>query len=274
MSESQPSKVFMFDDRDPEMQAAYEKARRSFRYFWREVAWERRRIVPALDLACVKAPFSDGERDTHAQGNPEVEHMWLGEVDFDGQFVSGVLLNAPNWLKTVKAGDSARIPLGQISDWMYAISGEVFGAYTVNLLRSRMGRQERQEHDNAWGLNFGDPTKIRVAPEPNKGGGLLKNWFGKRQADTQEHPMSEAMASSLKEQLANAPSLVSAKDERGWTFLHQEALAGTTATVKVLLEAGADPNAVTNHGMTALQLAKSLDWDKVVALLVSKGATG
>jgi uncharacterized protein len=50
-----------------------------------------------------------------------------------------VLLNAPNWLKTVKEGDSARIPLGEIGDWMYVISGEVFGAYTVNLLRSRMG---------------------------------------------------------------------------------------------------------------------------------------
>src|SRR5713226_5723933 len=118
MSETKPSKVFMFDNSDPEMQRAYENARAAFRYFWREVAWERRRIVPALDLACVKAPFSDGERGTHAQGNPAVEQMWLGEVDFDGQCVSGVLLNAPNWLKTVKAGDSARIPLDQISDWM------------------------------------------------------------------------------------------------------------------------------------------------------------
>jgi Uncharacterized protein conserved in bacteria (DUF2314) len=48
-----------------------------------------------------------------------------------------------------RASDSARIPLGEISDWMYVISGEVFGAYTVNLLRSRVGRQERQEHDIA-----------------------------------------------------------------------------------------------------------------------------
>ena len=51
--------------------------------------------------------------------------MWLGEIDFDGQFVSGKLLNAPNWLKTVKQGDSARFRLGEITDWMYAISGEV-----------------------------------------------------------------------------------------------------------------------------------------------------
>src|SRR5271163_2228935 len=139
MSESQPSRVFLSDNSDPEMQEAYEKARSTFRYFWREVAWERRRIVPGLDLACVKAPFSDGDRATPSQGNPEVEHMWLGEVDFDGQFVSGVLLNAPNWLKTVQPGDSARIPLGELNDWMYAVSGEVFGAYTVNLMRSRMG---------------------------------------------------------------------------------------------------------------------------------------
>jgi uncharacterized protein len=153
---------------------------------------------------------------------------------------------------------------------MYAIGNDVFGAYTVNLLRSRMGRQERREHDAAWGLNFGDPTKIRVAPEPNKGGGLLKSWFGKRQADVEEHPMSEAMAPSFKETLAKDPSLVSAKDERGWTFLHQQALAGSTATVKVLLEAGADPHAVTNHGMTPSQLAQSLGWEKVVALLARK----
>lgn len=271
MSESQPSKVFLFDNDDPEMQRAYENARANFRWFWREISWERRRIVPALDTACVKAPFSDGEPSGTAD-TPEVEHMWLSDVDFDGRFVSGVLLNAPNWLKTVKEGDHARIPLGKITDWMYVIDGEVFGAYTVNLLRSRMGRRERQEHDAAWGLNFGDPTRIRVAPEPNRGGGFLKNWFGKRQTDMQEHPMSVAMAVSLKEKIAKDPSFVSARDDRGWTVLHQEALAGSVATVKVLLEAGADRDALTDHGMTALQLANSLGWDKVAALLIHQAS--
>ena len=272
MSDSQPSKVFLFDNSDPEMQRAYENARASFGHFWREVNWERRRIVPALDVACVKAPFSDGPNAPRAEGTPNTEHMWMSDVDFDGRFVSGVLFNAPNWLKTVKEGDSARIPLGEISDWMYVVSGEVFGAHTVNLLRSRMGRQERQEHDDAWGLKFGDPRTIRVVPEPNRGGGLLKNWFGKQPVDTGEHPMSENRATSLKEQLTNNPTLVSVKDDRGWTFLHQEALAGNAATVKVLLDADADVNALTGHGMTPLQLAKSLGWDKVAALLEGKGA--
>jgi uncharacterized protein YegJ (DUF2314 family) len=259
MSEK-PSKVFMFDNSDPEMQRAYENARANFRYFWREVAWERRRIVPALDLAGVKAPFSDGEQAKGGSDTPEVEHMWLSEVDFDGQFVSGVLLNSPNWLKTVKEGDPARIRLAEISDWMYVIRGEVFGAFTVNLLRSRMGRQERQEHDAAWGLKFGDPNKIRVVPERNKGGGFLKNWFGSQPVDNDEHPMSEGMAENLKEQLSKNPSLLSSKDDRGWTFLHQEALAGNAGTVRVLLAAGADRNAVTSNGMTPLALAQSLGW--------------
>src|SRR5262245_50035423 len=269
MGESQPSPVFLAKSTDPEMERASENARGKFRYFWREMAWERRRIVPALDLACVKAPFSDGMQGSRTPGAPDVEHMWISEVDFDGQTVGGVLMNSPNWLKTIKEGDAVRIPLAQISDWMYVISEEVYGAYTVNLLRSRMAARERQEHDGAWGLKFGDPKKIRIAPEPKTGGGLLKSWFGKRQAASGEHPMSENMAVSLKEQLAKKPSLVSATDDRGWTLLHQEALAGSAPTVKVLLEAGADPSARTKGGMTPLQLAKSLGWDHVVALLGS-----
>jgi uncharacterized protein YegJ (DUF2314 family) len=282
MSDSESSPVFMFDNSDPEMQEAYEKARATFRYFWREVAWENRRIIPALDMASVKAPFSDGKTAKRKADDetPEVEHMWISEIEFDGRHVSGVLLNDPNWLKSVKQGDSVRIPVNEISDWMYVINGEVMGAYTVNLMRSRMGPQERREHDGAWGLNFGDPSNIRLVPEPEQSGGFLKRMFGKRPAasadpvESREHPMSEAMAEKLKEQLAADKSLVHSTGDQGWTLLHQEALAGSLPTVKVLLEAGADPNAQTNHGMTPLQLAHALGWEKVVTLLLSKGARG
>ena len=79
--------------------------------------------------------------------------------------------------------------------------------------------------------------------------------------------MSENMGPSLKKQLAEDPDLVHSTDERGWTFLHQLALAGSLASVKLLLEAGADVDAKTNDGKTALDLAKSLGWEKVIALL-------
>jgi uncharacterized protein YegJ (DUF2314 family) len=265
------SKVFMTDDNDPEMQLAYENARNTLRYCWRELYWEGRRIVPGLDLACVKAQFSDGENTDSKRQGPAVEQMWMGEVDFDGQYVSGSLLNSPNWLKTIKAGDRAQFELNEITDWMYAISGEVFGAYTVNLMRLRMGKSERSEHDAAWGLNFGDPKTIRVVPDTNQSVGFLKNWFGGGKGEMEEHPMSENMAPSLKEQIAGNPSMVKLRDSRGWTFLHQLSLAGSTASVKILLDAGADRNQATDNGMTALQLAKVFNSEKVVGLLGDKG---
>jgi uncharacterized protein YegJ (DUF2314 family) len=248
MSEAESAPVFMADDDDPEMQRAYEQARATFRYFWREVSWEQRRIVPALDLAAVKAPFRDAP-EAGSGAAPEAEHMWLSDIEFDGELVTGVLLNAPNWVRSIQEGDSARIPVDQISDWMYAIDGEVYGAWTVNLLRSRMSPQERQEHDEAWGLSFGDPLRVRTG------------------ATREPHPMSEAMAPSLREHLAANPSVVSARGPNGWTLLHQEAAAGSAATVQVLLPAGADPNAAADNGMTPAQLAQALGWEPIVALL-------
>ena len=193
--------------------------------------------------------------------------MWLSDINFDGESVSGVLVNSPNWVKSVKKGGSVRVPVNEIKDWIYAISRVAFGGYTVNLMRSRMACRELKEHDAAWGLNFGDPTKVRVTPDPGMGDVLLKSWFSGQPADTLEHPMSVNMAASLKEQLAKTRALISSTNDRGWTLLHHEALAGSAPTVKVLLEAGADPTWRTNDGKTPSQLAQSLGWDNVVALL-------
>ena len=90
MSEEEP--VFMFEGDDPDILSASRVARQTFKYFWREMSWERRRIVPAIDIAMIKLPFTDGPGDT-GKG----EHMWVDEVDFDGQRLTGVLINSPRW---------------------------------------------------------------------------------------------------------------------------------------------------------------------------------
>lgn len=258
MGDSQRSKVFHFDNDDPDMQEAYRSARATFRYFWREVSWEHRRIIPALDLACVKAPFSDAERPGARPNSTKVEQMWVSDVTFDGKYISGTLINSPNELRTYQEGDAVRLKLDQITDWMYVIGGEVYGAYTVNQMRSAMSRQERKEHDSAWGLNFGDPAKIKLVPESDD---------DDESPESAEHKMSEAMAESLKENLAERPSLLVDTDENGMTLLHQLCLAGSEATVKVLLDAGADPTVVTKRGLTPLQLAQVLGWKRVIGLL-------
>jgi uncharacterized protein len=242
---------------DPKMAAACVAARENFRHFWKEVAHDRRRIIKAMDLAVVKAPFTD-------KGESKTEHMWLAEVEFDGKEVSGELQNDPQWLKSVKKGQRLSVPLAKIEDWMYVFEDEVYGGYTVNVLRAKMSAAERRAHDDAWGYKFGDPKKTRVGPPPKA--------FGKKPVKPagDEHPFDETMAASLKDNLKKRPKLATEKDKEGWTLLHQEALAGNVHSIKALLEAGADPKAKTKHGMTARQLAESLGWKKAAELLRTK----
>lgn len=257
MSKSDQSKVFIHDGEDPAMRRASEKARETFRYFWRENAWERRRIVPALEVSCVKAAFSDGdpsERRRDKSDHPQVEQMWIGDVDFDGKAVSGTLLNSPNWLTSVKQGDTVVLPLAEISDWMYATEGKVYGAFTVQLLRSRMEKEELEEHDEAWGMDFGDATNVRVVP-------------AEKAFEGPDHPMSAGMGDSLRKAIANDPTFLTSRDDRGWTMLHHLALAGSITGVKVLLEAGADATLRTADRITAADLARTLGWEEVARIL-------
>ena len=242
------SPVFHASGDDPELLAASERARATFKYFWRELAWEQRRIIPALDMAAVKAAFSDDQEDPEAY----VEHMWVNDVMFDGHQVIGTLVNQPNQLTTITQGDDVGLESEDIEDWMYAREGKVYGAFTVNVLRARMTAAERKAHDDAWGLEFGDPTRPALVPwdDPDA-----------------EHPMSDNMAPKLAEELAKNLKALLAPDDVGMTLLHQLALAGSEACVRAVLAAGADRNARSEAGATALDLAKVLGWPRVIALL-------
>lgn len=244
--------VFYAPDSDPAMQRAKQQARDTFRYFWRELAWEQRRIVPALDLAAVKVAFRDEDGD--AQDDAPTEEMWLDDVAFDGKHITGTLLNTPNELRSIAAGDRVDVALGEISDWMYAAEGEVYGAFTVQLLRLGMKRAERAAHDEAWGLEFGDPKQPRLLPSN----------YPRPPA---EHPMAMNMGKSLTELVQKDPAQALSPDEDGFTLLHHLALAGSPSGVRILLAHGADPTRRTNHGMTAQALAEALGWTEVAAIL-------
>ncbi len=248
--------VFGFDGEAAAMEQACAAARQSFKLFWRELSWERRRIVPALDAALIKLPFTDGPR---SDGKPENEYMWVDEVDFDGNLLSGSLLNSPNWLTSVKEGDAVSAPFAHLTDWMMAAEGKAYGAYTVNLMRSRMSARERKAHDRAWGLDFGDPNQIRVElPEHDS-------------KVTADHPMCVNMLPEFEKQLRKDASIVTATDDRGWTLLHSEALAGNFGIVKLLVRYGADANTPTPDGGDAATLARSIGWDDLAAYLSAPG---
>ena len=243
--------VFYADGEDAAMLEAFRQARESFGYFWRELYWENHRIVPGLDFACVKVAFSQD-----IGGHTEVEHMWINDVYFDGERVYGVLANDPGILTSVASGDEVAVSLEQISDWMFAVGGRAYGGFSVQAMRKAMGQDERAEHDEVWGLDFGDPDVVLLAYEQEK-----------HPQNLIEHPMSVNMKEKLQKFLSQNPKEITQADDEGYTMLHREAIAGNRTAVEILLAKGADKNAKNIHGKTALDYARAFGWDHVVQAL-------
>ncbi|UUW08864.1 DUF2314 domain-containing protein [Flavobacterium plurextorum] len=243
--------IFFADGENPKMIEAHKKAQETFKYFWRELSWEYRRIIPGLDVACVKLAFTQEIDDDIL-----VEHMWINDINFDGDTIYGTLVNQPDELTNVNNGDEVQIPVNQISDWLFAIEGKTYGAFTIHVMRSEMSEDERKEHDKAWGLEFGDYSDIQVVSDQKE-----------KPENLVEHPMSKNMKDSLVDFLKNNPNELTSKDELGYTFLHLETIAGNQSSVEILLQSGADTKAKTNNGKTALDFAKQLNWEHLIPLL-------
>ncbi|MGF1579558.1 MAG: DUF2314 domain-containing protein [Gemmataceae bacterium] len=232
---------------DPEMLAAYEKARRTFGFFWKEAAMDFNRIIPALSLACVKALFTDNADDPEAP----VEHMWVDEVDFDGEHIQGVLASSPNSVRSVESGDEVSLAMKELSDWMFVINDKAYGGFTVQVLRSRMSLTERKEHDGLWGFDFGNPDEVRTPPDSTE--------------------FENNLVKVLQDYLDEAPVRVHEVDELGRTALHREALNGRLPTAMLLLERGADVNAKCAKGWTPLKYASALQWTGIMDALQAHG---
>jgi len=246
-------KIFFAQRDDPKMILAFEKAQETFKYFWRELSWEYRRIIPALDLACVKVAFFE-----ETNNEPIVEHMWINDIGFNGEQITGILANSPNELSNINSGDEVQIPLHQISDWLFSSQGKTYGGFTIQAMRAEMSDAERNEHDKAWGLDFGDYNDV-----------LLVYQQKEHPENLIEHPMSKNMKDSLLDFVEQNPNELTAADEDGYTFLHRETIAGNLSSIEILLAAGADKNATTKEGKTALDFAKQLGWQHVIPVLES-----
>mmetsp|Transcript_22427 Transcript_22427/g.28300 ORF Transcript_22427/g.28300 Transcript_22427/m.28300 type:complete len:455 (-) Transcript_22427:139-1503(-) len=71
------------------------------------------------------------------------------------------------------------------------------------------------------------------------------------------HAVQEGNIKQLSKIISEKAYLVHAKDENGWTPMHEAARTGSVDAVKLLVENGADVNALTEYGQSPLHLAKS-----------------
>lgn len=246
-------KGIVFADPSEEMLLATAQAQQNFKYFWREVYWEYRRIVPAHDLALVKVAF---EQILPNETSPTVEHMWISQINFDGEHIHGILMNAPNELTNVSEGDEISILVADLSDWMFSTNNKVYGGYTIQALRSSMSNKQRKEHDDAWGLDFGDYRDIKLVFDQEE-----------HPENLIEHPMSISMKEKAREFIKENPESVPSKDDKGLTMLHNEAIAGNKGIIEVLLGMGADKNNKSINGKKAIDYAKLMGWTHIVSIL-------
>lgn len=238
----------------PEMILAFEKAIGTFKYFWRELYWEYRRIVPALELAYVKCAFIQENLEDINQ--PLIEYMWIDQVDFDGCTISGTLLNQPYYIDNVKAGEAVRLQFESIVDWMFLSNGNVHGGFTIQEYRKSLDAVKRKEYDEAWGIDFGDPDEVFLVYDQ-------KNC----PENLDEHPMCKNILDQFIGIINAAPMMITDKDESGNQLLHREAIAGNYLFVRELLRLNIDKLVMNTQSMTPLDLAHKVGWANIVNLL-------
>lgn len=102
---------------DPLMAAAVAEARRR----WPEFASAFIRRHPEQYFS-VKAPVTRAG---------QTEHIWIEVTGITGEHVRGKLGNDPVDLCGLKLGDPISVPIGSIEDWLYVLTDEPIGGFTI-----------------------------------------------------------------------------------------------------------------------------------------------
>jgi uncharacterized protein YegJ (DUF2314 family) len=238
---------------DEKMEQAILEARKTFKYFWRELYWENRRIIPGLQTAILKIGFSE---QFVGEEKPYVEHMWVNDIYFDGEYIHGTLVSTPGRLTNVKNGDQVKVTIDDLTDWMIVSMDIPYGCFSIQAIRSDLNQKDRKKHDELNGMDFGDPSKILLAVGQQENPEYLI-----------EHPMSINSKEQIEKHLAEYPDYILQTDEDGLSFLHIEAIAGNKTAIEVGLKFGADKSKKATSGKTPLDYAKQMGWDHLYDLL-------
>lgn len=136
--ENEPD-IYNIGSNDIGMNTAIETAKQSLDSFDNAIK-KNSRVFTYFGL---KKKFEEGEN---------IEHIWIGNIEFNNGKYIGTVDNLPEKIKSVKVGDTVIIDRNDISDWMYVKNSKLHGGYTIRLLRERMPEDERKQFDAESGL--------------------------------------------------------------------------------------------------------------------------
>lgn len=120
-----PDPIAQIKAGDPELAAAAVKARADLQAQRAHFA----KGVPVGEHLSIKAPFHDGDI---------TEWMWVDVFSWKGDTFEGTLDNDPEDVKNVKAGQTVRVKLAEVADFLHVTAdGAQTGGYSVEIMKKR-----------------------------------------------------------------------------------------------------------------------------------------
>jgi uncharacterized protein YegJ (DUF2314 family) len=137
--------VIGVDSEDQEMNLIIEEARGSVNQFLEELDNPH----TAGYGFSVKYPF-----DTDPGSRYEVEHIWLENIQTINEKYSGIVVNDPYYIKTMKYGDTVEFDINSISDWKYIENGYLVGGKSIVYFYNRMSEYEKKNFEKQAGFKI------------------------------------------------------------------------------------------------------------------------
>lgn len=128
-----PDFVTSYADSDARMNTAIEQARALLPLFFQEFA-----STTAPGAFTIKVGLA-----TNGGGH---EHIWVGDLHYEGNQLVGNLINEPYDLPGMRLGSQVAINNDDISDWTIATPDGVYGGYTTRVMLEDMPAAQAEEY--------------------------------------------------------------------------------------------------------------------------------
>ena len=133
--------VLNFQDSDPAMNAAIDKARATLPNFISALGEDN----PSRELFGIKMKVQDEFGRAY---------VWIVDVKLEDDLFTGILVNTPRHVRTVKAGQTLQVSSSKISDWSYVENGKLVGGYTMRVGWDRLSSEEQKRQESKLGFKM------------------------------------------------------------------------------------------------------------------------
>ncbi|RWX13763.1 DUF2314 domain-containing protein [Rhizobium hidalgonense] len=143
--------VQMIAPGDPAMAKAHEKSKRQLDGFLEKL----RSPPPGTENYSIKLGFTDkaeGVALTTDQMAPNVEFMWVYQIEASGDHFTALLGDTPEYIHNIKLDARVEFEKSDIFDWMYIENGKVKGNYTACPLLLAGPKEQLEQYREIYGI--------------------------------------------------------------------------------------------------------------------------